>query len=337
MTSEIDFIQWLHSLTPSLLDPEKGIGDDAAILSPPKGKQLIVSTESLVENVHFRREKISPAFLGHKSLLVNLRDLAAMGAEPWTCLLSMVLPEDLVGSDYSSIFFKSFLEETRRWQVNLVGGNLSKGSIIQITVTILGTVPLGQAVRRDTCLEGDSIFVVGRLGYSALGLQQLEELNFEEPPANEEELLKIVHNGKNLSFITNHLLPTPRISEGIWLRNQGLANSMIDISDGLVTDLQRIANSSFVDIVLHNQALEELKSEGGEKIDLQHILNGGEDYALAFSCPKKETYRLRTNYPDNFGRLLRLGEARRTKSPAIWLDKGIHQVILTPEGFDHFK
>ncbi len=334
---ESDFIEWLRSLAPSLTEPDKGIGDDAAIVSPPAGRQLVVSTDTLTEDVHFRRHQTAPVMLGRKTLLVNLSDLAAMGAEPWVCLLSLVLPGELARSDYISSLVEGFLGETRRWAVDLVGGNITRGSIVQTSATIVGTVPSGQAVRRDGCREGDAIYLVGRLGHAALGLQILQEFEFEKALASEEELQAIVHDRLSLRFVTSHLLPEPQISAGIWLRKQGLANSMIDVSDGLVSDLQRMVESSFVDIVIQNHALKRLRSEGGERMTLQHILNGGEDYALAFSCPRGEEERLESHFPDDSGLLLRLGEARSTREPAVWLDDGDNQVVLLPQGFDHLK
>ncbi len=337
MINESDFIEWLRSSAPVLAEPDLGIGDDAAVLTPPAGRQLVVSTDALTEDVHFRRNQIPPAMLGRKVLLVNLSDLAAMGAEPWVCLLSLVLPSEQARSSYAVRLLEGFLAETRKWAVDLVGGNLTRGSIVQISATILGTVHPGRALSRDTCRAGESIFLVGRLGYAAMGRQILQATDFEKPPASEEELWEALHDNRSAGFVTSLLLPEPRVPAGLWLRTESLANCMIDVSDGLVSDLQSIAQASFVDIVLQNQPLEVLRSEAGEKMALQRILNGGEDYALVFSCPRGEEERLRTQFPGEFGPLLRLGEARDTEAPSVWLDDGENHTVLTPQGFDHFK
>ena len=211
MTAELDLIHWLRSHAPDLSEPDTGIGDDAAVLTPPAGDQLVVSTDSLTEEVHFKRRQIPPSILGRKALLVNLSDLGAMGARPWFCLLALSLPEDLARSSYSSSLLEGFLGETRRWGVDLVGGNMTGGSVIQITVTIGGTIDRGQAVKRDGCRDGDSLYLVGHVGRSSRGLQLLHELNFDMLPTREEELLELLEDPHDALCLLSHLLPAPRL------------------------------------------------------------------------------------------------------------------------------
>ena len=306
------------------------------MLTPPPGDQLVVSTDSLTEEVHFKRSQIPPSILGRKALLVNISDLAAMGARPWFCLLALSLPEDLARSSYSSALLEGFLGETRRWGVDLVGGNLTGSSIIQVNVTIGGTIDHGQSIKRDGCRDGDSLYLVGHVGRSSRGLQLLHELNFDMLPTREEELLELVKDPHDALCLLSHLLPAPRLRAGIWLRQRKLANSMIDVSDGLVADLQRLAEASGVEIVIDGSTLELLRSEGGERMTLEHVLHGGEDYALIFSCSDRKHQEIEKIFPEGFGDLRRLGIAHRAETPAVLVDDGRNQMILTPQGFDHF-
>ena len=306
------------------------------MLTPPPGDQLVVSTDSLTEEVHFKRSQIPPSILGRKALLVNISDLAAMGARPWFCLLALSLPEDLARSSYSSALLEGFLGETRRWGVDLVGGNLTGSAIIQVNVTIGGTIDHGQAIKRDGCRDGDSLYLVGHVGRSSRGLQLLHELNFDMLPTREEELLELVKDPHDALCLLSHLLPAPRLRAGIWLRQRKLANSMIDVSDGLVADLQRLAEASGVEIVIDGSTLELLRSEGGESMTLEHVLHGGEDYALIFSCSDRKHQEIGKIFPEGFGDLRRLGIAHRAETPAVLVDDGRNQMILTPQGFDHF-
>lgn len=336
MKCEDEFVKWLQRRCPQQPVPDLGIGDDAAVLTPPPGKQLVISADALTENVHFKRKLVPSTLLGRKALLVNLSDLAAMGAEPWFCLLALGIPRSLVSSDYLSRLADGFVEEAGRWNVPLIGGNLSRCAVVQISVTIGGLVDAGQAVTRSGCRPGDSLYAVGELGLSCAGLGGLRVPQRAPLPATEEEIRIQEKDPWLAACLIRHLLPTPHVEAGLWLRKGAVANSMIDISDGLVRDLQRIGEASNVDIILSAACLELLRGRGGERMTLRNVLYGGEDYALVFSSDWQED-RIRARFPNRLGPLQRIGIARPSAHPAVLLDDGTACRRLDPKGFDHFK
>lgn len=245
-----------------------GIGDDAAVLQPPADKQLVVTTDTLVEGVHFL-PNADAAALGYKALAVNLSDLAAMGAEPVWFLLNIVLPrpdETWLASFCDGLFA---LSATHRMQ--LIGGNTTRGPLT-ITVEAHGVVPEGQAVLRSGAQPGDSIYVTGNLGDAALALQhrlgqrQLPDVDFA---AVRDRLDR----------------PTPRTREGAILRR--VASSAIDISDGLLADLSHVLDASGVGalIVRDRIPLSDTYRKHLDSVGWDLALAGGEDYELCFTIP----------------------------------------------------
>ena len=327
--TESELIRWIWNQkqeeSPLVL---KGVGDDCAVLDPTPQSRLVVSTDVLVEGVHFRRRWMHPYFLGRKALLVNLSDLAAMGAVPTACLLTLTLPPGLAGGFFRS-FMDGFLEEVRRWQAPLVGGDLSRGSSVHVGVTIWGHVETGEPVYRSTATEGDAVVLVGDVGLSAAGLNLLKREDPAELAAirTEEDLAAWAGDSLRRRCLRAHFLPTPQIQAGDWLRRNGFASAMIDVSDGLRIDLQRLAGDSG------------LCFEPGSRIPLvpgltAHIskeaaLTGGEDYALLAAIPGDRLERLRTEYPAHLPGWRQIGSL---------LAAGPDDVLRTDQvnGFDHF-
>ena len=241
-----------------------GIGDDAAVLEVELGHELVVSSDMLISGVHFH-EDVPPEKLGHKSLAVNLSDLAAMGAKPRWVLLS--ISSGNKDQIWLEAFINGFLELAETTGVSLVGGDTCSGSL-SISVTALGEVPQGQAIKRNGAQAGDLICVSGLLGEAALALGQLD-------------------TGKLTSDSCLEALycPQARINLGQALR--GLATSCIDISDGLLADLGHIAKASSCGAEIELDLLPaspELKAcELAERWALQ--LSGGDDYELCFTLP----------------------------------------------------
>ena len=223
---EFDLIELIRTrCSVARADVRLGIGDDAALLLPPAGHELAVSTDTLVAGVHFPLGT-SARDLGWKALAVNLSDLAAMGATPAWALLSLTLPES--AREFVDGFAQGFAELAAQHGVALVGGDTTRGPLA-VGVTVHGFVPPGRALRRDGARAGDLVFVTGTLGDAAAGLRCLDRADeraaalFNAPSDTREALVGRLNR------------PTPRIAAGAALRE--LASACIDVSDGLLADL----------------------------------------------------------------------------------------------------
>ncbi|BBB14928.1 thiamine-monophosphate kinase [Candidatus Rickettsiella viridis] len=269
--SEFDLIQrFFNQEKNNRADVIHGIGDDAAVLQPPVGQQLVVTTDTLVAGQHFP-ENTSPFDIGYKSLAVNLSDLAAMGAEPVWILLVLSLP--MVDKAWLSEFTQGFFSLMHRFQCQLVGGDLTRGPL-SITVQALGLIPNGKALLRSGAQTGDRIYVTGTLGDAGLALADLQ---------NKINVLTLAQR----SVVLTHLnRPDPRVAIGLALRD--IANSAIDISDGLAADLGHILAASHVGAVVDitklpiSDALLALPLEKAQQL----ALSAGDDYELCFTVPE---------------------------------------------------
>jgi len=249
-------------------DVAAGIGDDAALLQPPPGQLLAVTSDLLVSGVHFFPDT-DPAALGHKALAVNLSDLAAMGAEPAWFLLNLTLPK--VDAAWLEKFCRGMFGLAREYGAQLVGGDTSRGPLA-IAIEAHGFVPAGLALRRSGAKVGDRIYVTGTLGDAALALQQRRgRLSL---PKNE------------IASVAERLdRPTPRVREGLALR--GVANSAIDVSDGLLADLGHILEMSRVGARLFRDKIPMSPVCRAHLNDLgwDGVLANGDDYELCFTVP----------------------------------------------------
>lgn len=254
-------------------DVRLGIGDDAALLAPPAGHDLAVSTDTLVAGVHFP-SATSARDLGWKALAVNLSDLAAMGATPAWALLALTLPD--ASRDFVAAFADGFGELAAQHGVALVGGDTTRGPLA-VGVTVHGFAAPGRALRRDGARPGDLVFVTGTLGDAAAGLRCLDRADarasdlFNAPVDTREALIERLNR------------PSPRVAAGAALRD--LASACIDVSDGLLADLGHVAVRSEVGIELDAEALpasSALLALFGRDERLVLQATGGDDYELAF-------------------------------------------------------
>jgi thiamine-monophosphate kinase len=263
----------------------------------------------LVEDVHFRRETHRPEDAGWKALARGLSDIAAMGAEPRFCLVSLALAP-WADSNWLNAFYRGLFRLARRENTVLAGGDLGRAAKVMCDIVVCGSVPRGQALRRDGARAGDSIYVSGALGGSALGLSQLD--------------LNGLNKGESKA-LRRHLKPEPRIGLGRFLREKVRASAAIDLSDGLSLDLHRLCLESGLSATI--DAPDALPVFPGAS--LEQALHGGEDYELLF------TARLRAKVPASFEglRLTRIGTMRKGRPGAVFLEGA----PLPPLGYDHFR
>ena len=242
-----------------------GIGDDAAILEPTQGHQLILATDTLVASVHFPDE--ANAFqVATRSLCVNLSDMAAMGATPKWFTLALTLPKQLATTDWLQDFSQGLAEVARQYNVALVGGDTTAGPLT-ISITVAGELPAGEGLCRGGAQADDSIYVSGTLGDGAASLFQLTQ----NPETISERLLQRFYS------------PPPQIELGVGLRDY--ATACIDISDGLVADLSHLCKASGLGAAIKSDLLpihSELKDNHSDQF-LNWALSGGDDYQLCFT------------------------------------------------------
>lgn len=251
-------------------DVAAGIGDDAALLQPPPGFQLAVSSDMLISGVHFFPD-VDPAALGHKALAVNLSDLAAMGAEPAWFMLNLAMPN--ADAAWLEQFCRGMFELARGFNVQLVGGDTSRGPLT-ITIETHGFVPVGKALRRSGAKAGDRIYVTGTLGDAALALRQRRgEVSLSE----QDQRVVLARLDR----------PAPRVREGMMLRD--LAHGAIDISDGLAADLGHILEASGVGarVRLDKIPLSAVYRAHLKVVGWDAALSNGDDYELCFTVPEK--------------------------------------------------
>lgn len=268
-------------------DVAMGIGDDAALLTPPAGQQLAACTDTLVEGVHFPAGA-APGDLGWKSLAVNLSDLAAMGATPAWAMLSLTLPQ--ADARFVERFAEGFAQLAGQYKLALIGGDTTQGPL-SITVSAFGFVPEDCALLRSGAKSGDAVFVTGTLGDASAALRCLDR---NDPRAN--ELLSAPANTREDLLVRLHR-PEPRIAAGLTLR--GVASACIDVSDGLLADLAHVCEASGVgaevdaDTLPMSSALLHLFDAGERRA---FALTGGDDYELCFTAPVDRADRITSDF-----------------------------------------
>ncbi len=303
-----------------------GIGDDAGILRFPFGHEVLVTTDFSLEGVHFHRDWHPPESVGYRCLARGLSDIAAMGGQPVAAFLSLALPVDLP-QKWVDGFLRGLFALAGEYGVTLAGGDTAQspgpGSSAKILadIVVAGSAPRGKAVRRSGAKLGDSIYVTGELGASALALETL----YTQPKK------KLSPRKFTAHFSARHFYPQPRLAVGRYLREHGIASAMIDLSDGLSTDLHHLCEESGIAAEVVAELIP--RAAGAT---LEQMLHGGEDYELLFTAPANR----------KVGRSIagiavtRIGEIRRGRARVFLLgdlsgdDRRSRE--LHPRGWEHF-
>ncbi|PJG83980.1 thiamine-phosphate kinase [Caviibacterium pharyngocola] len=292
---EFDVIQryFTASKRPRRKDVIVSIGDDCAITEHSRNQRIAITTDTMVENTHFL-PTIRPADLAYKAAATNLSDLAAMGAEPAWFSLALTLPK--IDSLWLDEFSQSFFEVLNHYNVDLIGGDTTKGALHVITITAQGIIPKGKALCRHSAKVGDWIYISGSLGDSAGGLALLlRENGATTKSAVENVSISSLNEYDCRYLIQRHLRPTPRVLLGFELAVSSLANAAIDISDGFLADLTHILERSQCSAVIHLEKLplsaSLIKVFGAQQAE-RFALTGGEDYELCFTVSEHNRAKL---------------------------------------------
>ena len=320
-----------------------GIGDDCAILRPPRGRELLVTTDFTLEGRHFRRDWHPAESAGHRTLARGLSDLAAMGAHPLAAFLSLALPGEMLSTRAGRAWIRRFFSGLRgladQSAVPLAGGDTSESpcELVLADIVLIGSAPAGRALRRSTARAGDALYVTGELGGAAAELAAMKHhaaKSSSKPPRMPTPDQPAAHP---------QLFPQPRLAVGQALVRRHLATAAIDLSDGLSTDLAHLCRESGVGaqvsvdaLPIHPlamQARDVQASHSAAAADraLTLALNGGEDYELLFAAPPT------TQVPRTLAgvRITRIGSLVRGRSISL-LDSAGRRSPLQPGGWEHF-
>lgn len=313
---------WMGKSHPEVV---RGIGDDVAVIAAGK-KALLITTDILIEDIHFERSWTAPYRLGKKSLAVNLSDIAAMGGIPKYFLISLGLPKTLPFS-FVALFYRGLKEMARRYQVDLIGGDTSLSQKITINICLIGEGKKENLLFRDGAKAGEDLYVSGTLGDAALGLRILQDRSKPKKPKG---------------LIERHLSPTPRVELGQALGTKQIASAMIDVSDGLLSDTLHLLKESNVgariwkDSIPLSNLFQKWVSDYS-KDPYRIALSGGEDYELLFTAsPRWKATILSLSRSLNVP-ITRVGEILPQNRGFHLIGKGKNEVALERLGFDHFR
>jgi thiamine-monophosphate kinase len=325
MTREAEWIEFLRRRFPAGAGVRVGIGDDAAVLRATGARDLVVTTDLLIEGQHFLRRAHPPRAVGWKALARSLSDCAAMGAEPRWALVALAFPVS-TPTRWVKEFFEGVGRLARRFGVVLAGGDLSVADQIVADVQAIGTVPRGRALLRSGARAGDIVFVSGTLGLAGLGLACLRA-----------GMASVRHGVQRA--LRAQLFPQPRIRLAQALRRTAAPRAMIDISDGLSTDLSHICEESGLGARLFGDRIPAVNVPAAlagrlRTSGLRLALNAGEDYELLFTVPRDRAER----FPRKLGgvRLTPIGEITRERR-VVLMDAAGRVRLLPPRGWDPFR
>jgi thiamine-monophosphate kinase len=298
-----------------------GIGDDAALLSPRPGYEIVLTCDWFLEGTHFLRDRYPADSVGWKCLARAVSDIAAMGGDPRCFLLSLALPETHTGR-WLNEFLSGLRRAARKLKCPLAGGDTTRSLSILANVTVVGEIRSGRALLRSGARPGDIIYVSGRLGAAELGLRRFGRLH------------RVTRNDAALN---KHLYPEPRLALGRWLSDRQIATAMMDLSDGLSTDLPRLCQASGVGARLDASRIPVVRVPNRSHVErveaLDLALHAGDDYELLFTVRPAKARRV----PRAFGGfpLTAIGEITRDRGLVVQRD-GRGQP-LPPGGWDPFR
>lgn len=290
----------------------EGIGDDCAVIPVGADSSLVMTCDLLTEGVHFTTDKMSPEDIGYKSLAVNLSDVAAMGAEPIATLLSLALPPTFRGRS-AERFMNGYRELSERWGVMLIGGDTtSSTSGLTVNVTAVGRARNTNLKRRSSATAGQVVVVTGPLGISSQGLDD------------------VLAGRSDTAAAKCHLRPEPRIRQGVWFGTRAEVGAMMDLSDGLATDLPHILDLSGVSATIDVSTLP-------APYGITRAVCGGEDYELLLTVDESRFERMASEYKAEFGsELYRIGRIIEGSSRVVqWFD-GESRMDVDWKGYTHF-
>lgn len=303
-----------------------GIGDDAAVLLPTPHQLQLLTTDMLVEHVHFDLRTTTPWQLGYKAIAVSLSDIAAMGGTPRHAVVSIALAHE-TSTDVVLNLYQGMKEICHQFGVNIVGGDtVSSPSGMVINIAVLGEVAPGNLLRRSGAQVGDLVVVTGNLGNSGAGLELLSRSDWEEYEFA-------------WPLVTSHLTPSPQVKAGPMLATFG-ATSMDDISDGLASEANEVASASQVGMRLYSQRIplsEELREAAVllEKPAMDFALYGGEDFQLLFTIDKNHFEKIPDGKADVS--LTVIGEVVDSAEEIQLIDENGNAIVLEPKGYNHFR
>ncbi|MFO7851970.1 MAG: thiamine-phosphate kinase [Bacteroidota bacterium] len=326
---EFKFIDRIADRFNNLLLPEyMGIGDDCAIIPYSEEEDLVFTTDMLIEDIHFLKNRIRPEQLGYKSLAANLSDIAGMGGKPVGSFLSIGIPAE-TDVEYLDTIMKGYHELSHKYQVQLLGGDTTKSNkYLVINIGVIGKCKKGKARLRSMAQSNDIVCVTGFVGDSAGGLQVL----LKDLPETED----------NVYLINKHHLPEPHVKEGIWLAQHPGVHAMMDVSDGISSDLSHIIKKSGKSAVVYLDKLpvsDTLKRVALEQDwDINRLATSvGEDYVLLCTIKDDEYKKINNGFLESFGKeLFPIGEIIEGKNKIKWMKNG-EEVSTDQHGWDHFN
>jgi thiamine-monophosphate kinase len=315
-----------------------GIGDDAAVLACGSGSELVLSCDTTLEGIHYLADRHPADSVGYKALARATSDLAAMGATPGWFLLTLALPQSRTGK-WLDRFLQGIARAAREFVMVLAGGDTTRSRAVFISITVIGEIAPGRAVTRAGARPGDGLYVSGVLGAAELGLQMVRKGVLSS---------QVTALARQFSPLKRHLYPQIRVGLGAWLARNGIASAMMDISDGLSTDLARLCAASGVGARVDAERLPRVEisavRKGSTRVarsvarvrfdPLELALHGGEDYELLFAVSPKNEARL--SAARRFCPMTRIGEITRGHGVVLVTRDGAARP-LRPHGWDPFR